>query len=284
MANKELEVKVLVSLNNNDNVNVEKAEETSSIRIPIVDGNGFVTQRIMHKRMKVKTMLIDEEEEEPMDKNLEMMAVKTLVRDYTDDPNAFYKHIVAFNDGAICGKINRKYGHDYCIDHAEESDLLSLRLTKMSMFGHINVDTFLATHDNFEDACKAAETRERLAYITDKLSIDKELSEVIDWAKTRPSEEYQNKFLEKYHNKMQQYSDDYDKEPILWCVNNTDRIRQKAMKILIENACKNIGNILDVCYDTDNNIGNVEEQPHYRHFCGICDQIDHILNIIHSSK
>ena len=275
-----LEAKIVAVLGGND----VKIEETSSIRIPMVDGNGFVTSRIMRKRMKVKTMLINEEEEEPMDKNLEMMAVKTLVRDYADDPDALHKDIVALNDGAVCGKINRKYGHDYCIDHAEESDLLSLRLTKISMLGHIDIDMFLSTYDNFEDACKAAETIERLVYITNKLSTDKELNEIIDWAKTRPSKEYQNEFWKKYHKKMQQYSDDYDKEPILWCVKNTNRIRQKAMKILIENACHNINDILDVCYDTDNKIGNVKEQPHYRHFCSICDQVDNILNMLHARK
>lgn len=59
MANKELEVKVLVFLNNNDNVKVENIEETSSIRIPMADGHGFVASRMIRKRMKVKTMLID---------------------------------------------------------------------------------------------------------------------------------------------------------------------------------------------------------------------------------
>lgn len=228
--------------------------------------------------------IFDKKEEKVMNKKLEEMAVKALVRDCEDNADALSNSIVAFNDGAVCGKINRKYGHDYCIDHAEESDLLSLRLTKMSMLGYIDVDTFLATYDNFEDACKAAETRERLAYVNEKMSLDTKLNEIIDWAHTQPSEEHQEEFWKQCHKKMQKYSADYDKEPVVWYVKNSDRIRQKAMKILIKNACHNVGDILDVCYDTDNKIGNVKEQPHYQHFCNICDQIDNVLNMLNSYK
>jgi len=203
------------------------------------------------KMMKSEKELNEKREEKGMCYDAKEMAVKTLVEDFMvgKELSKLDRDFIAFNDCLVWAKICNKYPRitnkldikktdPKCFEkrmkRAEMIDQLSLRLSVLSKLGYVNVDTFLNQYKNFFDACRAAKDLERLAYVNHKLSLDKNINEVIDWVKTRPNEKYQNKFWQEYYKKMLEYANAYDKKEVIWGISNTQEIKAEAMKRIIQ--------------------------------------------------
>lgn len=203
------------------------------------------------KMMKSEKELNEKMEEKGMCYDAKEMAVKTLVEDFMIDKDLskLDRDFIAFNDCLVWAKICNKYPRitdkldikktdPKCFEkrmkRAEMIDQLSLRLSVLSKLGYINVDTFLNQYKNFFDACKAAKDLGRLAYVNHKMSLDKNINEVIKLVKTRPNEECKNKFWQEYYKKMLKYANAYDKKEVVWGISNTQEIKAEAMKRIIQ--------------------------------------------------
>ena len=216
---------------------------------------GTIARINQHISAELKEKLNEKKEENEMYYDTKEMAIKKLVEDFMEDKNLsrLDRDFVAFNNATNAGKIHSKYRRAIdkfddkisddkffkkIMQRAKMSDTLSLRLSVLSRLGYVNIDKFLDQYRNFFDACKAAKELERLVYVSYKLSTDKTLNEIIDWAKIRPSEEYQNKFWREHYKKMLEYADAYDKEEVIWGISNTPEIKTEAMRRIIQTLTK----------------------------------------------